>query len=146
MFYTVYANIVYFYVDIKQEQSISYFTCMESQIKSTPGYNDEYPVAIVYSPEYQTRMETNDLSMINTDFDYGFYVVRSVPYRTYGTRELLVIRTDYNRERFMRLWTGYNPTLISSDEFSELPEVEAMPAYPDDGSIKIINDTVVIKL
>ena len=42
-------------------------------------------------------------------------------------------------------WTGYSPVIANPDDFVELDEVKLMPHYPDDGSIKVINDTVVVK-
>ena len=45
----------------------------------------------------------------------------------------------------MKQWTGYSPIVIDAAPFSELDEVKEMPSYPDDGSITIINKTVVVK-
>ncbi len=44
---------------------------------------------------------------------------------------------------------GFSPIVRNSDEdeayFCAHPEVKAMPVYPDSGSIKVIDDTIVIK-
>ena len=34
---------------------------------------------------------------------------------------------------------------ISLDEFKDLPEVKMMSSYPDNGYIKVIDETVVVK-
>ena len=52
---------------------------------------------------------------------------------------------DYTWIKFMKQWTGYSPTVIDAAAFAEIDEVKQMPSYPDDGSIAIINDTVVVK-
>ncbi|MDE5737474.1 MAG: hypothetical protein K2H93_03820 [Oscillospiraceae bacterium] len=45
-----------------------------------------------------------------------------------------------------RISTAFYRFLYQKEEdFVDLPEVINMPYYPDDGSIKIINNTVVIK-
>lgn len=45
----------------------------------------------------------------------------------------------------MRQWCGYNPTTLPQIEYQGLEEVQNMPTYPSDGSIKIIGGAVVVK-
>ena len=44
---------------------------------------------------------------------------------------------------------GFDPVVRNSDEdetyFNNHPEVKAMPVYPEAGSVKVIDDTIVIK-
>lgn len=53
----------------------------------------------------------------------------------------------YSRQRFMSMYCGYAPVWHQNiDEVNGLPQVQEMPCYPDDGSIRILNDMIVIKL
>lgn len=55
----------------------------------------------------------------------------------------------YHLFNALRLYASYEPNLVSSEEcdiISALPEVQNMPQYPNDGSIKIVNDVLVVKL
>lgn len=45
----------------------------------------------------------------------------------------------------MANWNGFNPVTIDQTEFENSPIVKNMPCYPDDGSIKVINNVVVVK-
>lgn len=54
----------------------------------------------------------------------------------------------YNWTYYMKIWCGYSPTQISEDDIlvlSQSEEVKAMPSYPDDGSIRIIDEIIVVK-
>ena len=55
------------------------------------------------------------------------------------------IVNSYNWTLFVKVWTGYDPVIIEEDEFKDLPEVKMMSSYPDNGSIKVIDETVVVK-
>lgn len=48
-------------------------------------------------------------------------------------------------ERSMVLWCGFNPKTADSAMYEQLPEVIQMPCYPSDGSIKMIEDVLVVK-
>ena len=45
----------------------------------------------------------------------------------------------------MVLWCGFNPKTADSAMYEQLPEVIQMPCYPSDGSIKMIEDVLVVK-
>ena len=77
-----------------------------------------------------------DLSVTTND---EFNIIRITPY---GGDTLI---TSYSWLTFIKNWCGYAPVVIESEAFEELPEVKSMTSYPDDGSIKVISDTVVIK-
>lgn len=125
------ANIHYMKADFIQQRLISYYTVLITQIKSTPGYGDELPVVYI-NPR---NIQDTALSSI-TEFDE----FRLAPYKfTYSSVN------NYAWLEFMNNWCAFSPELADEEIFKNLPEVTEMPYYPDDGSIKIINDTVVVK-
>ena len=52
---------------------------------------------------------------------------------------------NYAWRDFVDKWCGYKPLVGNEEEFKQIPEVRNMPSYPDSGSIKVIDKTVVIK-
>ncbi len=46
---------------------------------------------------------------------------------------------------FMQNWCGYKPNVVDAAEAGNASEIESMPNYPKDGSIKVINGVVVVK-
>jgi hypothetical protein len=43
------------------------------------------------------------------------------------------------------IWCGYTAHEVDSSYFVNNPEVQEMPRYPDEGSIKVIDDTLIVK-
>lgn len=126
-----YDNICYLKATFSQQQAISYFTTLITQIKSADGYTDEMPVAFIDAREIQDKAlyEIGELSDIV-----------SAPYD--GVGEYL---NDNNWLRFVEIWCGYRPNLVGEEEVADLPEVVNMPSYPDDGSIQIVEGILVVK-
>ncbi len=137
-----YLQLMYLRVDNKcylqatyaQQEAISYLTTLVSNIKDVDGYKDDYSVVFVNEQKItdKTLQSGDDGSLRNIGyypycFDVNGYV------------------NDYAWIDFMKQWTGYSPIVIDAAPFSELDEVKEMPSYPDDGSITIINKTVVVK-
>lgn len=52
---------------------------------------------------------------------------------------------DYNWKITMQLWCGFEPETLTSFDYMQMPEVMQMPNYPDEGSIKVIDGTVIVK-
>lgn len=131
-FYSYYANIAYMKIDFIQSQSISYFTRLVTRIESTDGYRADIPIA--YINGNKKHISHSDLDEYNILEDLTpFYIlpVNSYSWTTYVSR-----------------WCGFSPKMANKATIYELslkPEVQNMPSYPDDGSIKIINDTLVVK-
>ncbi|MDE6657527.1 MAG: glucosyltransferase domain-containing protein [Oscillospiraceae bacterium] len=127
--YCRYANINYLKAEYEQQRMISYFTVLITQIKSVEGYQDEMPVCYINSGNKE------DLTLKKLS---GFDLFYIAPYKQDSIN-------DYAWIKFMNNWCGFNPETVDGKDFINLPEVVDMPYYPDDGSIKIINDTVVVK-
>ncbi|MCM1474475.1 MAG: hypothetical protein NC040_10470, partial [Muribaculaceae bacterium] len=123
--------INYLKAEFQQQRIISYFTIMITQIKSLKGYQDEMPVCYI-NPKYKKDLMLKELS--------GFESLYVLPYQ--GAKKGV---NNYEWGRFMHNWCAFSPEVVDEEDFIDLPEVIDMPYYPDDGSIKIINDTVVVK-
>ena len=128
--YCRYANICYLRTELAQQEAISYFTTFVTQIKSVNGYNDNMPVV------YINDMDNKDATMY--EVGDNFTMADSVG-------NLPEYANDYEWKNFMRYWCGFSPKEAYGADFKDLPEVKQMPSYPDDGSIKVINNTVVVK-
>lgn len=133
IFYMRLDHAAYLQANYQQENAIAYFTVLMSEIKGTEGYKDEYPVAflgaidgidtsIAWTPEFQ-NITLQGYNMTTPGFmDY------------------------YANIEFMRVHCGYTYTVPDNlEEIAELEEVAAMPCYPDQGSIKVIDGVVVVK-
>ena len=127
-------NKCYIKTAYAQQETISYLTTLVTQIKETDGYTDEMPVAFI-----------NEKHLTDASFkpgDYGFY--NSITYVPYNMDAPAYVN-NYRWLLFMRQWIGFSPIVANAEPFSEMVDVEQMPSYPDDGSIRIINNTVVVK-
>ena len=104
---------------------------MVTQIKSAEGYDDRFSVYVVN--DFQNQDETithyGNLDHV-TQHPYG------------GLSDYL---NNYNWKYFVRNWCGFSPDWKNGDELLHLPEVQNMTHYPDDGSIRVIDDKVVIR-
>lgn len=127
-------NKCYLKATYSQQEAISYFTMLVTKIKSTAGYMDTYPITFVDA-------DSKSDSTITLS-DYG--MTDNLQYVPYGLDTNGYINC-YSRVNFMKQWTGYNPSIVDSRAYEALDEVNAMPHYPDDGFIRVIDETVVVK-
>ncbi len=129
--YCRFDNALYVKAQFEQTRVINYCNTIVTQIKSVEGYSDKLPVVFI-------NLEKNkDLSVSDID---EFKPIDIHPY--HGMKSLL---NDYSITDFIEYWNGYKPIYLKEEDFINLPEVKNMPSYPNDGSIKIINDAVVVK-
>lgn len=124
--YTRYSNALYMNVAYSQQQTISYFTTLVTQIKSTEGYRDELP--ITYAGGFNSKTDRT-LSSV-PDFPW---------LRPYENARDLV--NDASSRQFLERWCGFWKETVEFDH----PDIAAMPCYPDDGSIRVIDDVIVVK-
>lgn len=131
--YIWFANGNYLAMEYTNNHDVAYYSVLMTQIKSVDGYNDEMPVALIGKPGID---KTNTRkSMIGDVFDIGGKTGTNV--------------NQYSSWNIMTRVIGFDPKLRDSDEdekyFNNLDEVKAMPIYPDSDSIKVIDDTIVVK-
>lgn len=126
-----YSNMCYVKGIFLQEQAISYFTVLRNRIETVDGYQEGMPV--VYINQY-------DKSISNIYQPEGFEEVQILPF------SVDTIINDFAWQKFMGYWCGYYPNIYwDMESFDENDVVKQMPSYPNDGSIRIINDTLVVK-
>lgn len=127
------ANVCYTKAAIQQQEGISYFTRLATRIQSVEGYSTSLPVAFVGPRE----KDEEQLSL--------WYFTSITNIRPYQNSSVI---NYYNWIPYMRIWCGYQPTVVSQEELDEISsttEVQEMPCYPDDGSIQILDDVIVVK-
>lgn len=130
--YCRYDNKCYLKASYVQAEAISYFTTLVTRIKSTEGYKDEYPVLYV---------NPGNISDLSLEKQAHFSEIRNDPYW-----DLDRYVNDFAWIRFMGVWCGYAPkySIIETKDCVE-QQILDMASYPDDGSIKVIGETVVVK-
>ena len=81
----------------------------------------------------------------------GYMVADGTPGEVFSNVELMGFTLDlrfYNSWRdFMKFWTGFHMNEVDETTYEMLredPEIQAMPHYPNAGSIRIVDDIVVV--
>lgn len=127
-------NSCYLKATYLQKQADSYYTCMINSIKQTKEYKDEYPVAFIgdFNFEDETIYYNPDIRNI-----------RVTGYNAESLKNMLI----YRPIEYMKINCGYSPQIIEdTNALENNTYVKDMPTYPDYGSIKVIDDVVVVKL
>ena len=114
------------------------------RIEEIEEFTYDMPIALVGKFNFEDRPQT--ISMLkpftatSDEKKYG-HPVNSLP----GSHTLI---TTYANVYFFKYYLGENYTFCSNDkvaELNELQEVQEMPSYPKEGSIKVIDGILVIK-
>ena len=119
-------------VKISRTKSIkSLLPCLglTAAIKLTDGYDAELPLVIIGD-------KVEDASFYkNEDFErYGMS----------GRSDTLL--NEYSRDVFWKKYNGFDHLIIEDkSEWESLPMVQAMPCYPQNGSIQVIDGAIVLK-
>lgn len=134
--YTIFSNQVYLKMGFTYEQVYSYSTRLLSAIEQADGYRTDLPVVLVgralenggqpVTPELDAIVLTgvgNMKEMINS-YTYGVYLLRF-----HGA-------------------VNYTYTVDSelSRQFAAREDVAELPVYPASGSIRVLDDHIVVKL
>ena len=130
--YARYDNQCYLKADFQKQEAISWNTALVAQIKSTEGYRDELPVAWVnrYSAEDRSLyriLELDELHLSGYESSLQEYI------------------NNFAWEKFLACWCGFSPDTVDPEAVAHLPEVEQMPSYPEDGSVRVLDGIVVVK-
>ncbi len=130
--YIRYDNQCYLKTAFQQQEAISWYTSLIARIQSAPGYRDELPVAWI------NRMDAKDQSLYNID-ELNFIVLASYE------QDIQNYVNNWAWEKFLSRWCGFAPETADPETMRDLPEVQAMPSWPDDGSVQVVHDIVVVK-
>ena len=130
--YIRYDNQCYLKTGFQQQEAISWTNALIARIKSTKGYRDEYQIAWI------GRDRMWDQSLYNID-ELDFLHLSGYEMDLQG------YLNNWTWMEFMARWCGFSSETANAEEFKNLPEVQAMPCYPEDGSIQVIGETVVVK-
>lgn len=133
------ASVNYIYLDnvnytsmyYATEQTENYMNALVTQVRMTQGYRADQAWAFVGS-RFSDPLIAPEWS--------------EAPY--YGGSSANYINT-YSRMRWINTYLGCDIPLAEEtvvQELMQLEQVKEMPCFPDQGSIQIINDVVVIKL
>lgn len=132
--YVRFANIYYLNLELAYTESYSFMETLYTRIQDVENYSADKKV--MFYGQYNHNINRNiwELRMVN---------------QMVGTVDIPnIVNSSKLRLAFSRIYLGstfYEVSDISllGDDISQL---NTMPSYPDDGSIAIINDIVVIKL
>lgn len=122
-----YNNVQYTAMQMQYEQAYSYWNTLITKIKSADGYQASMDIALIGNPQDPTFYQNDEF----TDYNMGG-----------RTQDLVNI---YCREKFLYRYMGFQPSYTEELTEKDRTAAAAMPPYPNDGSIKINGDTVLVK-
>lgn len=125
-------NLCYLKADFTQSGMIRYYTSLITRIQSVEGYDSAMPVLYINRPDTARDESLHDFP----EFEH----IRLHPYFDY---ERAI--SDYSWQQFMERRFGFRPYVLEDSPLKDSEEVRKMPAYPQDGSIRLIEGTIVVK-
>lgn len=131
---TFFDNGCYMKAEMMLQQTISNMTVLVAKIKTVEGYRDDMPVCISATGEKDATIMKNTALK-----DYMLVPWNMiVPYeKNFSTK---------NAKAILSRWCGFSPKYVTASKFGHKKEISKMPSYPDDGSVKIIDGTVVVRM
>lgn len=152
-----FSNKIYTAQKICYDNTYSQLSQISTLIKQTPGFNsatkivflghhDSFPLVNDLFP-IESFLSINDMLPIS-DKNEKVFVPETIP----GfNRSLIAYPENYSIVyTFIRNFLGDTYTYITDinqiNEIKNIDEVKQMPIYPNNGSVKCINDYIVIKL
>ena len=130
-------NAAYLKADLAVEQARAYYTQLVANIKSAPGFSDDMDIIMVGWDEL------DDGTFASCDSVEALDAVALEKFPNYTD-----IVTYSGSISFMRehLAFGNEKLVIDHGEVAAEPAVEKMPCYPNDGSIAVVRDRLIVKL
>jgi len=127
-------NGCYMKAELMLQQSINSMNVLVARIKMLDGYSDDMRVCIVPLGEQDATTEKNARLQ-------DFSVMPWNKLTLYGNK--LAVN---NAKAILSKWCGFTPKYVSYAKFGHKKAIKKMPSYPDDGSIEIIDGTVVVRM
>ena len=125
-----YANVCYLKAYVMQSEAISYYDTLIARMQSAEGYTKDTPIV------YIGDQNKNDEDLNGTALFDPIYLP---PFQ--GSSLI----NDFAWEETMNIWCGFSRVEAEEDEITDMDTVEAMPVYPDEGSIKMVDGILVVK-
>lgn len=130
------ANGNYVALYYANRQAENYFSGLVDRIRGIEGYSQELPLAIV-GEEF-------------SDVVGGYWEYSEIPaFRYGGNSNSSGLINAYSRKRWLSLYLGFNQPWVSREELADIQRstiIQEMPCYPDEGSIRVLDDVIVIKI
>lgn len=128
-----YANGNYMALEYTKYHDFSYVQTLVTKIRSVEDYSQDKPVIVVGT---QINDSTNGMgSLIGDTFTVGGKADTNLGYNS-----LLYLMSDYLG------FSAYYGTYEEIQNWMQREVVREMPSYPADGSIQVIDDTIIVKL
>ena len=131
--YCRFDNQCYLKATFSQQEAISYFTTLITRIKSCEDYDDDLPVSFIFVDGKHIEDKT---MYIMSELDY----IRIMPYDNQFDYV-----NNYVWKIYMKRWCGYDPNIIDGSDLLDNIEVLNMSCYPDAGSIKVVDNRIVVR-
>ena len=125
-----FANMTYLKMQLQFENARAFYTVLTARLTRTEGFDEDTRLAFVG----QQHALLHSFPELDTDLLQG------------PSRDLINI---YSRENFLRYYLGFDIPFADEAEceaLAEDPRVQAMSAYPYDGSVQKLEDCIVVKL
>ncbi len=125
------ANAGYLNLYLGYENTYAFYTSLVADIRMLPGYTENSKLAL--GGNYQTP------AYIQENFNSQYFILGLDSYNPQFP----------SHESFLKYYVGIDLPSVSEEELAQItttPEYEEMAVYPYYGSIRMIGDTVVVKL
>ena len=135
--YTYMDNAAYMKGEIAVEQATAYFTELVANIKATDGFDDDMEIVFVGWDKLE------DATNAKVDADDQLEAIKLEKFPRFTD-----IITYGGSRYFMQEHLGFGNDLLIEDDgtIAAQADVQAMPTYPDDGSIKVLDNKIIVKL
>lgn len=133
LIYTYTNNVAYLNLFMIREHSVYNYGQMITLAQACPGYEEDMNIVFVNRYEYENNYQVD----ARESFGHIMYVNFNLyPLKTHAFKD------------YLEFYLGMDPEKIILDDgyYGSLDEVQNMPVYPTYGSIRIINENVIIKL
>lgn len=123
------ANEAYLCMQINHSRRLAYWTTVVTQIKSLPGYDQWLPVVFIN----ESGWDRSTPGVWNSD-DFNDIVGVRMPVHVYSDQQ------------FLESYIGFCTEFLDPADYVGLPEVQQMPPYPADGSIRMLEHGGVLAI
>ncbi len=128
--YWRYDNTCYLKAEFMQAQMDSWCTTLVTQIKSIDDYEESMPVVFI-----------NDSSKSDENWPH----IEELDWINIEPFSWEAVVNDNTWIEYLKYRCGYAPDVLQSESYEEKDEVIGMPSYPNNGSVQIIDDVIVVK-